>query len=150
MRIMSTEDQGYADGMSRPQLPHPTDKIMPGVVVRHMKTGRQHKVLEVDPATRLFSRHGGPRTEWHAYDDFTVLEGQLEALDVDDPEAVLADRRRALEEAEAQVARVKAERDALVGSYADHPKKKPPEPTAPPKKPEGHGKPEDGKRPKDT
>jgi GNAT superfamily N-acetyltransferase len=101
--IMSdTTSGGYAEGMSREKLPHPTDKIQPGVVVQHVREGTQYKVLAVDPATRLFTRAGGYRTEWFSYDEYMVLDGRTEPLDLNDPDIAINDAERALERLKAQ------------------------------------------------
>ncbi len=102
-----TED-GYADGLARPPIPHPTDKIQSGVVVQHIKEGRQYKVLKCDPNTRQFTTHGGHRTDWYSYEDFIVLDGRTEPLDLNDPQVAIDDARRNLERLEAQAAAAKA------------------------------------------
>lgn len=99
---MTTE--GYADGLSRDPLPHPTDKIQPGVVVQHIKDGRQFKVLKTDHNTRQFTAHGGHRTDWYSFDDFLVLDGRTEPLDLNDPRIAIEDARRNLERLEKQAA----------------------------------------------
>ncbi len=107
----------YIEG-SRERMPHPTDKIQVGVVVQNLRTKAQHKVKEVDPMTRQFSRVGGHRTEWYSYEDFIVLDGQEEALDADNPDVAINDLARQM--AEAQAAKERHEAAKAAAAQAQH------------------------------